>query len=291
VAPARWTLETVLGAVVLATSCAGSDPTRGVPDAGGKTFARVGLVLTTAHGEVTVGAVGRLLRYHGLDRDSAQVLAGALDREATTLGRCALVDDDARIDDALATAPPDAAVQLLDAGDLLVRVAGQTVKLVPRYVPEIVPFVTGVVYSSEIQADGADLGGGAAFISAFGGREIGRFVSQADVPAAPHLLGDGGSVDAGADLAVSWTADAAAPHGTVSIVVARENGPALRCHVADTGRFTISGAALTRVVDAARGEAIGLSVERSKKTTFSAPGLDAAEVEVTVRDLITLHVG
>jgi hypothetical protein len=279
-------------AALAAIACgAGDSGTRGSPDAGGKTFARLGVVLTVSRdGTATVGAVGRLLRYKGVDRDSAQVLAGAHERDRVAVGRCARVDDDARLDDTLATAPPDAAVQLLDAGELLVRVAGQTVTLAPRYVPEIVPFVTGVVYEREVQAQGGVEASGSAIIAAFGGQQIGRFVAPADVPAAPRLLVDTASVDGGADLVVGWTSDGAGARDTVSLVVSRESGTALRCRVADTGRFVIPGAMLAHVLDGARGETVGLAVERSRKTPFSAPGLDAAEVEVTVRDLVTLSV-
>src|SRR5262249_14249817 len=143
------------------------------------------------------------------------------------------------------------------------------------------------VYESEIQAQGGLDASGTALIAAFGGRQVGSFVAPADVPAAPRLLVDGGSVEGGADLPVAWTADG---HGPASLGVSRAAAPALRCHAADTGRFTIPGAMLARSVDRARGESVALAVERSRKTAFSAPGLDAAEVEVTVRDLVSLNV-
>lgn len=138
-----------------AGSCAGGgDSGKGVPDAGGRTYARLIITLTAARdGNVTIGTSARLLRYRGVDVDSAQVLAGthAAERDlASATGRCAVIDDEALLDDALATSPPDAFVQMLDAGELLINVAGQVVKLAPRYVPDIVPFVSGVVYDAEI---------------------------------------------------------------------------------------------------------------------------------------------
>src|SRR5262249_48939246 len=137
--------------------------------------------------------------------------------------------------------------------------------------------------------EGSDSTGGEAFIAAFGGQQVGRFVTPADVPAAPRLLGDASAVETGSDLVVAWSAETGT-RGAVSLVVARENGLAVRCRVADSGRYAIPAAALARVLDGARGETVALSVERSRKTPFSAPGLDAAEVEVTVRDLVALRV-
>jgi len=280
----------------------GSDSPPKVPDAGSKSFARLAVVLTAPRdGGVTVGAAARLLRYRGVDLDSAQVLAGARDRERGPLG-CAVLDDEAQLEDALATSPPDAAVQMLDAGDVLVRVAGQTVKMSPRYVPDIVPFVSGVVYDGEMSAD-AELAAGdearneaqkEAWIAGFGGQQVGRFVTAADVPSVPRFVSIAGAapasagLDAGADLPVAWQTDETT-RGTVTLTVSRETGPAVRCRVADSGKFTIPAAALARILDSAREDGVAVSLERSRRSPFSAPGLDAAEVEVTVRDVVTLR--
>lgn len=291
--------------LVLASCGVGSDSPQKVPDAGSKSFARLAVVLTAPReGGVTVGAAGRLLRYRGVDLDSAQVLAGARDRERGPLG-CAVIDDEGQLEDALATSPPDAAVQMLDAGDVLVRVAGQTVKMSPRYVPDIVPFVSGVIYDGEMSADielaasdGRDDARSEApteaLIAGFGGQQVGRFVTAAEVPSVPRFLSIGGAapasatVDAGAEMAVTWQTDETT-RGTVTLTVSRETGPAIRCRVADNGKFTIPAAALGRVIDVAREESLALSVDRSRRSPFSAPGLDAAEVEVTVRDVVTLR--
>jgi hypothetical protein len=298
-----WPHTLGASALVLVGCGVGSDSPQKVPDAGSKSFARLAVVLTAPRdGGVTVGAAGRLLRYRGVDLDSAQVLAGSRDRERAPLGRCAVLDDEAQLEDALATSPPDAAVQMLDAGDVLVRVAGQTVKMSPRYVPDIVPFVSGVVYDGEMSTD-SELGsvGGReeaqteAWIAGFGGQQVGRFVTAAEVPAMPRFLSiagaapAGAAMDAGADVPVSWQADDSS-RGSVTLTVSRETGPGLRCRVADTGKFTIPAAALSRVLEGAREENLALSVERSRRSPFSAPGLDAAEVEVTVRDVVTLRV-
>jgi hypothetical protein len=291
-----------LACVHVVGSCgAANDPARGAPDAGGKTFARLAVVLTAPRdGGVTVGAAGRLLRYRGVDLDSAQVLAGARDRERAPLGRCVLLDGEAQLEDALATSPPDAAVQMLDAGDVLVRVAGQTIKMSPRYVPDIVPFVSGVVYDAEVVSDGIiELGAGSrdeASISAFGGQQVGRFDTAAELPAMPRFVTVAGAaadtsaeIDGGSDLPLTWTADAGS-RGTVTLSIGRDAGPALRCRVADTGRFVIPSGPLARIIDAARGETLAVSIKRSRRSPFPAPGIDLAEVEVTARDVVAFHV-
>jgi hypothetical protein len=288
---------------VLVTGAGGcgtaADSTHQVPDAGGRTFARLTVVMTAPRdGGVTVAAAGRLLRYRGVDLDGAQVLAGASDRERAPLGRCTIRDDEAQLEDALATAPPDAAVQMLDAGDLLVRVAGQTVKMSPRFVPDIVPFVSGVVYDGETSASDTfvdlDLSSRDAAVVAFGGQQIGGFVTAAEVPAMPRFLSVSGraaegslALDTAADLPLTWAAGDA--HGTITLTVARDTGPTLRCRVQDVGHFTIPASALAGVSDSARGENVGLTIERSRRSSFSVQGIDSGEIEVTARDAVTLR--
>lgn len=287
-------------AFALGGCAAPGDGGKGVPDAGGRTFARLAIVLTAAReGNVTIGTSARLLRYRGVDVDSAQVLAGTPaagsgsgDRElAGAAGRCVVLDEEALLNDALATAPPDASIQMLDAGELLVHVAGQTVKLAPRYVPDIVPFVSGVVYDAEIAAlepvDWPVESRDGAFIAAFGGQQVGRFVAPAEVPAPPRLSAT--SYERGGDVALSWTTDDAARGGPLQVVLSSESGGApveVRCVVEDTGRFVIPAALAARV--AGDGAPLALALERTRRTPFSAPGLDAAEVEITSRDVVTL---
>jgi hypothetical protein len=228
--------------------------------------------------------------------ESAQVLAGtpAAAREIGAGGACTLIDDEALLDDALATSPPDAAVQMLDAGELLIHVSGQTIRVAPRYVPEILPFVSGVVYETEAQALDP-LEGDDSFIAAFGGQQIGRFLAPAEVPATPRILSLNGAapearprIERDSDLAVTWTADAA-PRGAVALVIAAETGPALRCLAADSGRFVIPRDAMARGFESIRSGPLTLAVERTRRTPFSTPGLDAAEIEVTVRDVVGLR--
>src|SRR5262245_43783374 len=77
----------------------GSGAGRSVPEAGGRSFARLSIVVTAPHdGAATIGASARLLRYRGIDVESAQVLAGtpsAARDSSSGGGGCGLVDDEA----------------------------------------------------------------------------------------------------------------------------------------------------------------------------------------------------
>jgi hypothetical protein len=305
-----------LGTALLLPACTGGGIDRGVPDAGGRTYARLGITLTLAReGHVTIGTSARLLRYRGIDVESAQVLAGSLatardlaprERPAGPEAgpgdvRCGLMDDEALLQDALATSPPDAVVSMLDAGELLVHVAGQTLKIAPSYVPDIVPFVSGVVYDAELLAleplaDVGPEGGEEAFVAAFGGPQIGRFMAPAEVPVAPRLLSvngvdiEGGraQVERDAEISLSWAPDPS-ERGPIQIVLASDFGPALRCLAPDTGRFVVPATLVTRLGEALRDEPLTLALERTRRTPFSAPGIETAEVEVTVRDVVILR--
>jgi hypothetical protein len=287
--PTKKALRSARTLALVAAACTSGTGERGVPDAGGRTYGRLAITLTVAReGQFTIGTSARLLRYRGIDAESAQILAGspaaADDVAGPALGRCAVIDDEKLLDDALATSPPDAVVQMLDAGDLLLHVAGQTVKIAPRYVPDIVPFVSGVVYDAEISAlePHPESQRDDAYIAAFGGQQIGRFLVPAEVPAAPRLLAVDGERDS--DLTLSWAPEAGGK-GQLEVVLGGDTGPAVRCLVADSGRFTVP-AALTAQV---RGETVSLALQRTRRTPFGAPGLEAADVEVTVRDVVVLR--
>jgi hypothetical protein len=271
---------------------------RGIPDAGGRTYARLSLTLTAPReGQLTIGTTARLLRYRGIDVETAQVLAGsptaAGDVAGPALGRCEIIDDEILLNDALATSPPDATVHMLDAGELLIHVAGQTLRVAPRHVPEIIPFVTGVVYDAELAAiEPLEAPRGDAYVAAYGGQDVGRFLAPAEVPAAPRLLAVDGERDG--ELALTWAPDPGGPTGPadgaqVKIVLGGDAGPALRCLVPDSGHFVVPASLSSRLDESLRGVPLSVAVERTRRTPFGAPGIDAADVEITVRDVVVLR--
>jgi hypothetical protein len=205
---------------------------------------------------------------------------------AAPLGRCALVDQEADLEDALAAAPPDAVVQMLDAGEILVRLAGQSVKLSPRYVPDVLPFVSGVAYDSDAPA-AAPLEPAfreEALVTAFGGEEVGPFTATVEVPAVPHITAL--SRDEGRGLDVTWTRAGGSADG-ITVTLQRESGPSLRCAVGDTGFLVIPPVELNRFLDAGRGE-VTVAVERARHGRFAAKGLASGELVVTMREVAAL---
>jgi hypothetical protein len=243
--------------VLLCAACGAASDGRSIPDAGGPSYGRLSILLG-ADGAISAG--GRLVRYRNLDADRARVLAGVGDAPGAG---CTLVDDEVRLDEALAETPPEAVVQLLDAGELTMRIAGETVRMQPRYVPDIVPFVSGVMYRSELLSH--DAATEDAWVTAAGGEQVGQFTARAAVPPVPRI---DGVTHSNGGLEVRWSG---LGRGTVTITVG-----SLHCRVPDNGRY---------VVPVQQADAV--SVERSARTPFRARGLDTAEVVVTVRDAIT----
>ncbi len=281
-----------LAGAVWALSCSGGDGRTGAPDAGGQTIARLTVVVTAPRGgdgDVTTAA--QLVRFRDIDAEGAQLLAGGTPAAADfpPAGRCARVDAAALVDETLASLSPEASVEMLDAGNLVFRVAGRAVALAPRYVPELLPFVTGAAYDGERSGAVAGVASpleldqpGEAWASAAGGDDIGRFEAQAQIPAVPWI--STARVDGG--VLVAWPAGERATGGDETVVIAIEgNGAELRCRAADVGRFVIPWSQLGELPGA---DGATLAVERSARAPFAAAGLDAGELLVTVRDLVPL---
>lgn len=264
------------------------------PDAGGSSFARLRITLTVPRdGDPALATEARLLRFRDLDADSAQILAGATvpSLESLAVGRCVRVDGEDLLEDALATSSPDAQVAMLDAGELVIRAGARTVRMAPRYVPEVLPFVSGVVYESDASGQGAlpppeVRAGDEAFVSAYGGEDVGRFDAVAAIPGAPHIASIGTAGGERRDLELRWTIDSVdgdAPADGVIVSVAWAGGE-LRCRAAG-GSFTVPAELLPPA-----GTDAQIAVERIARTPFTAAGLDAADIEVGVRDVVAARV-
>jgi hypothetical protein len=264
------------GVVFLAVvgACSGGS-LRAPIDAGSSSFARFRITLSIPRdGDPTINGDARLLRYRDLDADSAQVLAGgAGSSDSLPIGRCARVDGEALLEDTLGAAPADAAIDMLDAGDVVISLGGKSVRLLPRFAPQPLPFVAGVVYESDGEDATSPSVLRAATISAAGGTDVDRFDATATVPAASRFT----SIDAQdpSGLALRWNdADA-----TVLIGLASPAGE-VRCR-ATGGSFSVP----RTLVPAGP---LTLTLERTARTPFHVAGLSAAEIDVAVRDVVTL---
>src|SRR5688500_394323 len=136
-----WWSSRALLALPLAVACGTGDGRGGIPDAGGHTFARLALTVTAPRdAPARVEASARLLRYLATDLDSAQILSGSASRavaDPLAVGRCQLVDQQILVDETLTRMSADAAVEMLDAGDLVFRIGAYALVLAPTYQPEL----------------------------------------------------------------------------------------------------------------------------------------------------------
>jgi hypothetical protein len=277
--------------VVLA--CGTGDGRSGIPDAGGHTFARLSLTVTAPRDAAPqLDATARLLRYAATDVDSAQILAGSRGVvDPMVVGRCVLVDEEALLDETLTRMSPDAAVEMLDAGDLVFRIGAHALVLSPSHQPELIPFVSGAVYETDgIGGDPAlELGSAdEAYVSAFGGEDVGAFDANVAVPAVPRIAAPA-SVTLGSWVPVRWTVDAPSEEGVV-VSLRAERGRELRCRAADTGLYAVPADWLRSLVDRAQTDVLELSVERAARAPISSSGLEAGELVVTVRDAVPIPV-
>ena len=252
-------------------------------------------------GEPAIAAEAWLLRHRDIDADNARVLAGATTPSTDRMpeDRCTVVRRDSLLDGALAVASADSRVQLLDAGELVIQAAGRTMRLVPRYMPDIMPFVVGVLYDAESVPAAVDVplelsGGGSALVSAFGGEDVGHFDVPVDIPAPPRLTLAGESdatpvvVDRAAGFDVRWEAYAPSSDDLFAVVLSwTENGGGeLRCRAGNQhpGEMILSRGDLQALPEHAE---LQVAVERTVRVRFSAAGLDpdSGEIELVLRDV------
>ena len=284
-------------AAALGVACSGGDGRSGPPDAPGSSVGRLAVALTVPRvAAPTLRTSARLLRWRDLDGVSAATLAGDTTPELAA-GQCVLVDGEALLDEALAAASPDSSVELLDAGEIVATVAGRSTRLLPRYLPEVLPFVTGVAYAVESvpEVESPDMVGSDVSISAFGGDDVGRFDATATLPPLPRLTAIGGrdpalqpvlEVSRSSDLDLEWTTGGRLGDDAVSVVLAWAGGE-VRCRPAAAGRVRVAEAQLAAIPD---GTEVLIAVERTVRSTFSAPGLEAGELDAAVRDAVTVKV-
>lgn len=245
-------------------------------------------------------AHAHFVRYRAADRTvDESVVAGLLGISgAGGAGSHALALDACTVDhggEVLAAGALE--VALLDAGPLTLR-SGDAVLgvLEPQAYPDLLQFVTGVVYAAELGAPGA---ASAAVVSpathlsieAQGGEDVGPFVVEAAVPVAfPELR----TTVFASELELRWSPLSTAPAPGVELELRwqGERPGLLRCRVTDDGRFVIPRA-LSPELDAAlrQGALAQVSVARSERAAFEAPWAGPGQVLVTIRDVASLSDG
>lgn len=226
----------------------------------------------------------RLLRFVGVDADTAEMLAGDPFGEALQPGRCEVQVLEHRLNDALTHMETWARVDHLDAGEVRVQAAGVVTSAWPTLQPALFPVVEGVEYAEARDESEVPLGledRGAVMVTAFGGIDVGPFDLVAAAPSMPasvtavrhdgrvEVRWDPAEVDVGASLIISATV---------------EHGRVLRCRAADPGSMVIYDGALAGL---APDDSLDLTVERSRRLPFRAPGITEGTLEVAARYVVT----
>lgn len=179
-------------------------------------------------------------------------------------------------------------VELLEAGNVHIQTAGQTVTMSPRHFPWLLPFISGVVYGEspstvfegvhpvKAMADGNDV--------------IGPFTTQGSSPALPRLKSIEGIepdqiaiASKGGELVLTWDSNQTHPDDITYLEIRNnintKKEAALRCRIKDDGNFAIPSGVLSGF-----GGKVTLEITRLRQTSFSAQGLDRGELRIAVRD-------
>jgi hypothetical protein len=215
-------------------------------------------------------------------------IAHAADEELP-LGGCRVADPTVELDSALAARAP-VHVTLLDAGRLEVRGA----PLVATHVPELVPFVSGIVYGAPDEARGAPALqlGHPYTVSGAGTDEVGPLSGAVTAPRAWPTIAVAPTLRRGADLEVRWATEPASPGqatpATEALVEVRWAAPtgsrAVHCRTVDDGLHVIPQALLGSLRAGATAQ---IAVSRVARAPLDAPGLGRGEIVLSLRDVAT----
>lgn len=282
-----------------ALGCTGRD---GARDAGDSARGMVKVDLSYTH---TVGAAptdvhfdaqARFVRYRAFDPASVPTILGFADFDAVPLDGCKVSDGTAELDEALAAdgVGPAAEVALLDAGRLDVRGPVDRGTLSPRHYPELVPFVSGVVYGDEETAP-VSLGLGQPYqVSGEGGAEVGAFASQVTSPRSfPSLVERSLILRHGDDLDLRWSTESPPAPEPLLVEVkwtSRTGTRAIRCRARDDGFFSVPHDAFDGLPAAPALSSFTVTATRLARGALAAPGAGRGELTVALKETAALQV-
>jgi len=232
----------------------------------------------TAQPRALLGAA--FARYKGID---GLAVTGLLGGRMTTVDTCALAGEDAG-----AFADPAADVELLDVGEIEVRVAGTRTRMLARMFPDLAGMVGGVFYAEDgtlgparadvdeyvLSAEGADIPGFEVVVVAPQGLTTVTFGGRA--AEAVHRL------SRESDLELQW--DAGDPRDRIEVDLVA-GGDVLQCLARDDGFFAVPSDILARLGADSEARAV---LGRVRTQVFDATGLDAAWVSVGSTTAYTL---
>jgi hypothetical protein len=279
--------------------CTGRD---GVRDAGDAVRGLVRVDVSYTHAASSVAAdarfdaQARFVRYRSFDSASVPTILGFADFDGVPLDSCKVSDGTAELDSALAAdnVAPTAEVALLDAGRLELRgiASNDRALLTPRHYPELVPFVSGVVYGGDELAPLPLAVGQPYSISGEGGNEVGPFSATVVAPRSfPTLTVD--SLRRGSDLEVRWsteTSPTTEPLVLEARWASRLGTRSVRCRVRDDGAFAIPHDAFADLPPTASLASATVTATRLSRAPFFAPGAGRGELTLALKDVAALQV-
>ena len=286
-------------ALLAVAGCSGRDGTR---DAGDSAHGLVRVELAYSHvagspaSDVRFDAQARFVRYRSFDTASVPTILGFADFDSIAIDSCKVADGTAALDEALAAdgIAPGAEVALLDAGRLELRGPVDRASISPRHYPELVPFVSGVVYGGD-DSEPVSLGLGQAYqVWSEGGAEVGGFSAGVIAPRAfPGLTVE--PLRRGADLELRWNNEpsVAGPAEPLLIEVkwaSRAGTRAVRCRARDDGSFVIPHDAFDGLPAAGALTSVTATATRLARGPLSAPGAGRGELTVALKDVAALQV-
>ena len=284
-------------ALVFAAGCTGRD---GAHDAGDavRGLVRVDLSYTHVAGssalDTRFDAQARFVRYRSFDAASVPTILGFADFDGVPLDGCKVSDGTAELDSALAAdnVAPTADVALLDAGHLELRGPIDRAAFTARHYPELVPFVSGVVYGGDETTPVALSLGQPYQVAGEGGNEVGPFNATVTAPRSfPALQLE--PLRRGSDLDIRWSTETV-PTAEPLVLEARWSSRGVtrtvRCRARDDGAFTIPHDAFADLPATSALSSATVTATRLARAPFFAPGAGRGELTLALKDVAALQV-
>jgi hypothetical protein len=227
---------------------------------------------SAADGTTEIRAI--FARYEGVRGDDVLDLLGQ-DAPARTLEACGGTGPRGFLD-------PSASVELIDVGDVSVRLAGASATLVPTTFPDIGSMVAGVHYADATTLPVARPDADEYRVFVEGTGTVPPFDALTVAPLSPEGIRIAGEpienvpvVLRGEDLVLQW--EPIDPRETIEIVV-RVEGRTARCRASDDGAFRIPGPVLLGLSPSDEAE---LRIRRVRYEPFDAPTFDEGWLRLT----------
>lgn len=186
-------------------------------------------------------------------------------------------------------------IELVDVGDLTLRIEAQTMPLAARAFPDVGDMVSGLIYTS--RDDSTDLPAGGIYVfESSGSAALESIVLQAEAPLPPEdvklgsglLASDEAALAAGEPLVISWEPGDGDDRIVLELAVPEQDSTSLRCVFDDNG----SGSVPASLLDLRPGTEVEVAVHRLRRVEVSfKPAAPGAEPHRAVVDFDFATVG